>query len=142
LDIGICTALPPTQQVLTALHRWHWPYYVKFTLQGDLVMITACTRKTAPNPAGMYLSCAVQADQEPELHVGLRYMDGSKPPGATAAAAAPGGGAGDAVPMPTIGDGGASWRLKALKRAQQLAKEEGKDVSEVCVGALEGWVFS
>lgn len=33
-----------------------------------------------------------------------------------------------------IGDGGASWRLRALKRAQQSAKEEGKNVAEVCTG--------
>jgi hypothetical protein len=29
------------------------------------------------------------------------------------------------------GDGGASWRLKALRRAQMAAEEEGKDVREV-----------
>ena len=34
-------------------------------------------------------------------------------------------------PGKSIGDGGASWRLKALKRAQALAEEEGRDVNEV-----------
>lgn len=30
-----------------------------------------------------------------------------------------------------VGDGGTSWRLKALRRAQAAAAEEGKDVREV-----------
>lgn len=30
-----------------------------------------------------------------------------------------------------IGDGGASWRLKALKRAKEQAAREGKDLDEV-----------
>ena len=66
-------------------------------------------------------------------------MDGSKPSAAAGtAAAASNGGGGDDIPMPTIGDGGASWRLKAMKRAQQLAKEEGRDASEVGDGARGG----
>lgn len=32
-----------------------------------------------------------------------------------------------------VGDGGASWRLKALKRAQEQAAREGRDFEEVCV---------
>ncbi|KAL2932506.1 CWF19-like protein 2 [Bienertia sinuspersici] len=35
-----------------------------------------------------------------------------------------------------VGDGGASWRLKALKRAQEQATREGRDVKEV---AQERW---
>ena len=30
-----------------------------------------------------------------------------------------------------VGDGGASWRMKALKRAQEAAAEEGRSVNEV-----------
>jgi hypothetical protein len=41
---------------------------------------------------------------------------------------------GDAAPtgqVPGIGDGGASWRMKALRRAQSQAGEEGKGLSDV-----------
>jgi hypothetical protein len=48
---------------------------------------------------------------------------------------------GDGVPPPAaaganpkaagVGDGGTSWRLKALRRAQAAAAEGGKDVREV-----------
>lgn len=31
-----------------------------------------------------------------------------------------------------VGDGGASWRLKALKRAQEQAAREGRRLDEVC----------
>ncbi|BFI32110.1 hypothetical protein AXG93_1520s1150 [Marchantia polymorpha subsp. ruderalis] len=34
-------------------------------------------------------------------------------------------------PPPPIGDGGASWRLKALKRAQEQAAREGRQLDEV-----------
>jgi hypothetical protein len=33
---------------------------------------------------------------------------------------------------PVVGDGGSSWRLKALQRAQAAAAEQGRHVSEVC----------
>lgn len=36
-----------------------------------------------------------------------------------------------AAPAAGVGDGGASWRLKALRRAQATAKEQGCDVREV-----------
>lgn len=35
------------------------------------------------------------------------------------------------APTASVGDGGASWRLKALKRAQALAEEEGRSVNDV-----------
>ncbi len=44
----------------------------------------------------------------------------------------PAGGAAKAVTRPAgVGDGGTSWRLKALRRAQAAAAEQGKDVKEV-----------
>lgn len=40
-------------------------------------------------------------------------------------------GAGKLPPPPPVGDGGASWRLKALKRAQEQAAREGRKLDEV-----------
>lgn len=40
-----------------------------------------------------------------------------------------------------VGDGGASWRLKALKRAQEQAAREGRKVEEVCFGIVLGFLF-
>lgn len=34
---------------------------------------------------------------------------------------------------PTVGDGGASWRLKALKRMQMRAENDGLSLREVAV---------
>lgn len=48
--------------------------------------------------------------------------DGVPPPGSAAKMATRPAG---------VGDGGTSWRLKALRRAQAAAAEEGKDVREV-----------
>jgi hypothetical protein len=48
-----------------------------------------------------------------------------------AAADGAGGGGAPVARRPMVGDGGASWRLKALKRAQEQAKEKGGDVSTV-----------
>lgn len=42
-----------------------------------------------------------------------------------------GGGRGRLPPPPGIGDGGASWRMKALKRAQEQAAREGRKLDEV-----------
>lgn len=36
-----------------------------------------------------------------------------------------------------VGDGGASWRLKALKRAQEQAAREGRRFDEVCYYAFQ-----
>ena len=35
------------------------------------------------------------------------------------------------IPTAKAGDGGASWRLKALKRAQSAAQEEGRSVNDI-----------
>lgn len=56
--------------------------------------------------------------QERELNPYLRNGGTGQPPEGEQAAAA------GAVRAAGVGDGGASWRLKALKRAQQQAKEE------------------
>ncbi|KAH7666113.1 HIT-like protein [Dioscorea alata] len=40
-------------------------------------------------------------------------------------------GAGQLLPSSVVGDGGASWRLKALKRAKEQAAREGQNFSEV-----------
>lgn len=97
----------------------------------------------------------MQAEAEPEIHVGLRVMKkpevgsgsgaaaGAQGPAGGPAAAAGGGpgGAGGAAAAGRgggapragggVGDGGVSWRLKALKRAQEQAKAEGRSLSEV-----------
>lgn len=40
-------------------------------------------------------------------------------------------GSGRLPPPPGVGDGGASWRMKALKRAQEQAAREGRKLDEV-----------
>jgi CWF19-like protein 2 len=35
-----------------------------------------------------------------------------------------------------VGDGGASWRLKALKRAQEQAAREGRNINEVFIMSI------
>lgn len=40
-------------------------------------------------------------------------------------------GAGQLLSSSLVGDGGASWRLKALKRAQEQAAREGRNFQEV-----------
>lgn len=42
-----------------------------------------------------------------------------------------GGNSGKLPPPPGVGDGGASWRMKALKRAQEAAAREGRQLDEV-----------
>lgn len=49
-----------------------------------------------------------------------------------AAASAGGGGAAGGGPQVSAA-AGVSWRVKALQRAQQLAKEQGRGLNEVCV---------
>lgn len=72
-------------------------------------------------------------DEEPTVVFGLRIM---KPQAAAAAngadaAPAPVPDAGPTAPGVGVGDGGASWRLRALRRAQERAREEGKAFKEV-----------
>lgn len=35
------------------------------------------------------------------------------------------------TPLKVVGDGGASWRARALRRAKESAAEEGKELDEV-----------
>lgn len=94
-----------------------------------------------------------QAQAEPEIHVGLRIMKKPEAGSGSGAAAGAGGAAGGpaeagralggaggpaaagrgggAQRVAGVGDGGVSWRLKALKRAQEQAKAEGRSLSEV-----------
>ena len=55
---------------------------------------------------------------------------GSGVPPAEAAAEAAARAAAERRP-PAVGDGGSSWRMKALQRAQASAAEQGLNVSEV-----------
>jgi hypothetical protein len=66
--------------------------------------------------------CLLQA-QEKELAVGINIMQ----PDSAAAA----GGSGSGPKSYVVGDGGASWRLKALRRAQEQAGKEGTDLGKV-----------
>ncbi|PSC69918.1 CWF19 2 [Micractinium conductrix] len=61
-----------------------------------------------------------------ELNPYFRDGGSGVPPTEGGAAAAPA-----AARPAAVGDGGASWRLKALKRAQAQAGEEGKKVNEI-----------
>ncbi|KXZ45589.1 hypothetical protein GPECTOR_53g82 [Gonium pectorale] len=82
------------------------------------------------------------AAAEPEIFPGLRIMkkadtaaadaDGARAPAPEQRAPAAATGAAPGRPaLAGIGDGGASWRLKALRRAQEQAKAEGRSLHEV-----------
>lgn len=93
-----------------------------------------CFGRAASSPDGE--SAVVVSLQSRELNPHFANGgDGVPPPKPAGSAAAA------AAPRPAgVGDGGTSWRLKALRRAQATAAEEGKDVREVrgwdCLGSL------
>ena len=83
------------------------------------------------HPADDYvISCVTVVDKN---HV-LRWLPSALPlPCCIAAAAreaAAAGGGGSRFPISAAA--GVSWRMKAVARAGQLAKEQGRDVNEVC----------
>ena len=78
----------------------------------------------------MHVSWTPKSLQVRELNPYLKDGGSGVPPAEAAAAKAAEAAAKQRRP-PAVGDGGSSWRLKALQRAQASAAEQGLDVSEV-----------
>lgn len=77
----------------------------------------AAQARVRPHEAAKAAAAAAKA-AAPADHIGLRVPGSADPP-----TGGPGGPLG-------VGDGGASWRMKALKRAQERAAAEGGSVAE------------
>jgi len=91
-------------------------------------------RRPSPPPprAGVPASAGIHAERPAGLSAGATAAAAA----AAAAGAAPPPAAAPSAPSSSaaaaaVGDGGASWRLKALRRAQQEASAAGRDVREV-----------
>ena len=80
-------------------------------------------RRLAP-PTPPHLLFFVAGNQDRELNPFYKEGGTGLPPEEVAAARAAGLGVGHTLRPAAVGDGGASWRLKALQRARQQAEQE------------------
>ena len=89
-------------------------------------------RRPSPPPprAGVPASAGIHAERPAGLSAGATAAAAAAAGAAPPPAAAPSAPSSSAAAA-AVGDGGASWRLKALRRAQQEASVAGRDVREV-----------
>ena len=89
-------------------------------------------RRPSPPPprAGVPASAGIHAERPAGLSAGATAAAAAAAGAAPPPAAAPSAPSSSAAAA-AVGDGGASWRLKALRRAQQEASAAGRDVREV-----------